>query len=288
MKYCYTLLLLCISLITATDRALAQQCPQPNFIQVDNLTGTTATMTWLPVTGAIGYSYGLTTTQTPPQNGVMTASTSVLLQGLTPNTFYCFYVQTRCNNGTSPWGYLCFYTNCINGTDSLAIKVMSMNSVAVTWTPFGANAEYECAITKDFTPPSTGSRITKDSILLEGLQPLTQYCFHLRAFCNSSSTYTDWHTECFTIPATGINNVSDNNIPAVYPNPAQNELNINLPELSSRHIITIKDITGRTVYNTQTESAENKANISDLANGMYIITISGKEYNSVQKVSVNK
>lgn len=288
MKYCYTLLLLCISLITAIDTARAQQCPQPNFIQVDNVTGTTATLTWLPVTGAIGYSYGITTSQTPPQNGVMTVSTSVLLQGLSPNTFYCFYVQTRCNNGNSAWGYLCFYTNCVNDGDSLAIKIMSESSVAVTWNPFGVNAEYECAITKDFTPPSTGSRITKDSILLEGLQPLTQYCFHLRARCNATNSYTDWHTECFTIPVTGINNIAGNNTPVVYPNPVQDELNIKLPELNSNHVIAIKDITGRTVYNTTTESVENKINTSDLANGMYIITISGKEYNSVQKVSVNK
>jgi hypothetical protein len=96
-------------------------CAPPNFLHfsVSNITATTATLEWNSndtlwniEVGLPGFSPG-TSTQVYSAFGV--ANSSYMVNGLSPNTQYEFYVQTVCDtNSVSDWGgSFAFTTKCL-------------------------------------------------------------------------------------------------------------------------------------------------------------------------------
>ena len=75
-------------------------------------------------------------------------------------------------------------------------------------------------------------------------------------------------------PKTGINNFSSEAAFSIYPNPANNILNI-ISE-NANELITISDISGKIVYSEKTSDKQSSINISQLSAGMYIIRIGSK------------
>ncbi len=75
----------------------------------------------------------------------------------------------------------------------------------------------------------------------------------------------------------GSNNLNDKFY--IYPNPAKTELNINAPQ-NDINEISISNLLGQVVTKSQNQ---NHINISDLPNGIYIITISRGQLNHTQK-----
>jgi hypothetical protein len=75
----------------------ASICPLPTVTPtMTNITSTTATLNWSGI--AAGYEYLITNAATAPTvAGTYTTATSVNLTGLTPNTYYCGWVRSRCS-----------------------------------------------------------------------------------------------------------------------------------------------------------------------------------------------
>ena len=63
---------------------------------------------------------------------------------------------------------------------------------------------------------------------------------------------------------------------SVYPNPSSEHLYVNLPDAQMDHL-QIKDILGRTVYTLGLEGRTGtiKIDLSDLNQGVYIVTVDG-------------
>jgi hypothetical protein len=82
----------------------------------------------------------------------------------------------------------------------------------------------------------------------------------------------------------GINYIDLSDKVSIYPNPAKEELNIDIMHLQILpENITITDIRGKLIYQSMQVSSHQKINISNFENGMYFIIISGKNCKSVFK-----
>ena len=73
----------------------------------------------------------------------------------------------------------------------------------------------------------------------------------------------------------------------IYPNPANDVLNISFSS-PSPVAIQLFDMTGRNIKSISTTIDHISMNVSDLNNGMYFCTITGKDFTSTRKILINK
>lgn len=290
MKY-HLYLLNILFILSLSFNATFAQCPAPDNISIQNITSRSAIFSFNPVASSTGYEYTISTTTTIPPNGVKTQHTNVLLQNLSPDTRYCIFVRTRCADGSySSWTENCFYTSCETISNSLlSLSVLSGTQFSAEWPHFGKTGIYEYGITTGNVPPTNGGSTTHNKVLGSNLTPGVEYCFHLRAICESTGSFTDWVTKCITMPvANSISSSGDKNSYSIYPNPVKDILYISLPTISEKHSITIKSITGQTVYQKEVSANEIVINTNDIAVGVYILHISGNRYNAAEKLIINR
>ena len=75
----------------------------------------------------------------------------------------------------------------------------------------------------------------------------------------------------------GIKSLISNDVEtSIYPNPAQNQVNIKIDEAFAFNNLNVQivDLTGRTVLDTQINSAMSTLNVEGLENGIYLVRIS--------------
>lgn len=249
---------------------------------------------WDAVKDAIGYSVAISTTETVPHAGNLTVDNNFLFNGLKPDQKYCVFVQTKCNdvdNPKSEWTKTCGTMPCTDeqpDITKLEIENEDPTKWQAQWTlDVSPGGRYDYALTVSEDEPNKGLKTLDTSVLLEGLKPSTKYCFHVRYYCPNSQTHTQWAVKCFTTPeASGINNIDTKNRINISPNPASKHVNISMPSIRSAHTVMVSDITGRVVYNLQTAGENTQLNTTDLTQGMYFIHVSGKEYNTTQKLLI--
>lgn len=85
----------------------------------------------------------------------------------------------------------------------------------------------------------------------------------------------------------GIHDVKNSGLLKVYPNPANDKLIVSLIKNSNSNIV-ITDVLGKKVKQIKTTELKTEINISDLQSGIYFITLTQENMNSVQKVIINK
>jgi uncharacterized protein with WD repeat len=75
----------------------------------------------------------------------------------------------------------------------------------------------------------------------------------------------------------GINDVDATIHASVYPNPTSDFINIDLDEkLNKDAVISLADMTGKTVFEVSTDAIASTINTSSFAKGMYTLTISSE------------
>jgi hypothetical protein len=84
----------------------------------------------------------------------------------------------------------------------------------------------------------------------------------------------------------GIKNISIDDLISIFPNPAQNLLNLRLDRFESAISYEMRDLTGRLVLNGVSASQEFSVDVSMLPSGPYFLEILSDYGRSVQKVSV--
>jgi hypothetical protein len=77
----------------------------------------------------------------------------------------------------------------------------------------------------------------------------------------------------------GLNDKNLNNKISIYPNPAKTELNLNASPNDTDEV-SISNLFGQILIKSKNK---NRIDISDLPNGIYIITVSGGQLNHTQK-----
>lgn len=80
------------------DSFMTHPCCEKPDVKVDQVTSTTARLSWAPIYTATGYEYAVSITDVPPPGGgLKTISNVVILQGLKPSQRYYYFVRSRCS-----------------------------------------------------------------------------------------------------------------------------------------------------------------------------------------------
>jgi hypothetical protein len=179
-------------------------CPEVDRLQVIDITATQATLKWNSVTGGSNFEYYVDTNPLPGGNAVeVTSNTSVTVKTLLNNVTYYAHVRTVCSPTTrSEWNTVEFKTECKAPTQStLIVKTSTTGSTTISWRSVLGAQGYQYVVSKDSTPPISGTATIDTSVVVTNLDPVTKYYIHVRSICEtgvqSGWITKDFSTNCF-------------------------------------------------------------------------------------------
>lgn len=210
----------------------------PKGIVITNVTATEADINWLPVFNPIGYQVVIKTLREAPSTSEWGSSSfpttnSLAASGLIEDTKYYVYVRSVCGVKDTSGYTLDSFTTLITCHDPvITVTGVTDSRAIISWTAIKTAAKYEYFLTKSDNPPAFGTDISKNSVLAPFLDAGTTYYVHVRAHCSSIYPNSNWVSAQFSTgwPA-GVNDVVSENGLAVYPNPAHDELTVQMLQL---------------------------------------------------------
>ena len=186
---------------TAYSFTTLTPCPNPTGLTANNVTTTTANLSWNTVAGALNYEYIVDQNPaTPAVPGTVTATASYNATGLSPSTTYYLHVRANCGTPNySAWVTSSFttLTPCPDPA-GLAANNITTTSADLSWNTIVTALNYEYIVDQNpATPAVPGTVTTTASYNVVGLTPSTTYYLHVRANCGTPN-YSAWVTSSFT------------------------------------------------------------------------------------------
>lgn len=294
-------------------------CTAPSGL-TSSVTTTGATVSWTAVSGASSYDvdYKLNTASTWTNAATATTSTSVTLSGLTSATLYDWRVRANCSSGSSSYTTAQFTTSSTtcasakdtstNGTISGAATIPFNTNITGLISPSGDIDNYKFVITTGGTATVTLTTLPFDYDLKVLNSSGTQLAISQAGSTTSESisrTYTagtyyaqvyGWNgansaTSCYTLKVQlGTASRGDDLITGdvqkvnVFPNPANNVVNINLTGYTGKSVVSMFDVNGRAVLQREVSTVNTQLDISALPAGVYMMRIR----NGAKEVSMMK
>jgi uncharacterized protein (TIGR02145 family) len=96
-------------------------------------------------------------------------------------------------------------------------------------------------------------------------------------YSEANEKYNGYSVRCVRDIGTGIDNINNRNEIKIYPNPAIDNINIDITNKNKTGTLTIYDLLGNIVLQHQIDKVQNVINVSSLKTGMYIIKISDSQ-----------
>lgn len=184
----------------------AGSCSTPVGVTTSNITQTTATWSWSPVSGAVSYSvqwrypggawYALP--------GGPWSNTSLNIAGLQPNTAYEWRVRANCPNGLySPWSVISAFTTLGNscGTPSGTFtNNITETSATFNWNSVSGAVNYtvQTRLLNGTWYDAPGGPVTATSLTLNIFNAYTTYQWRVRANCGNGQTSSWTYPLTFT------------------------------------------------------------------------------------------
>ncbi|MDZ4705721.1 MAG: zinc-dependent metalloprotease [Saprospiraceae bacterium] len=183
----------------------------------------------------------------------------------------CFAPENEIAYCTSfPSNGVIFYWNPVQGATQYKVQII-LN-------------DYACCHSGPQNAPLTYTT-TNNYLSLGGL---SRYCFSWRigVVCNGQTVWTEYH--CFrgcdategegpsiglTVPGQGTTAAAATVQPQIYPNPANDELNVVLPLDAKADLIKVVDLQGKVVFEQRNPEQHLKIDSSKLIAGMYAIQV---------------
>ena len=192
-----------------TFTTLSSSCAPPNVNLFTNgsVTGSSATMGWAAVSGAVSYNVKYAIRYSGNWITVNSTTTSKNVTGLTGSTWYEFQVQTVCSNGTSAYsssGIFQTTSSTLSLTRGPYLQLSTTSSIFIRWrTSIASNSKVVYGTTLGTYPysASNSTSSTEHTIQLTGLSTNTKYFYKI-----GSSTVTlqgDSSNYFYTNPAVG-------------------------------------------------------------------------------------
>ncbi|MDZ4679617.1 MAG: fibronectin type III domain-containing protein [Saprospiraceae bacterium] len=165
-------------------------CATPSGLSASAITGSTATLSWIAVSGAISYNIQWRPVGTTTWNSTTSSSTSIGITVLLATTPYEFQVQAVCSSGTGSFSASANFTtttqSCGTPTNLVATAITSSSTI-LNWTGVSGATSYNVRWRIFGTTTwSTGST-TNASLFISGLVTSTQYEFQVQAVCGAST-----------------------------------------------------------------------------------------------------
>ncbi|OJX39848.1 MAG: hypothetical protein BGO87_02500 [Flavobacteriia bacterium 40-80] len=299
--------------VTITIAATPSCAAPTNLVVTDNGNGSVTASWTAPATlPAIGYYIAVVPTgNTPAQADYFTAASSAttfttdtLKNGtaLADGSTYDVHVMAVCAHGAG--GYATPIQDDVTVTISSASCQDPANititdngnaSVNISWTApatIPQNGYYYAVVPQGTTPSVPNDYVNTSATsltninattLATGSAPLTggtTYTFHLRSFCfHGAGGYGNEFENDFTLTL-GVNDIHSE-ISGIYPNPAETTLTIDTK--AEEGIISIVDLTGKTIATSAIKGNSTTISVSDLPGGMYQVVLSTSNTTSVSK-----
>ena len=178
-----------------TFTTLGATCAQPTNVVVNNVSQTTATVTFTPATPApSGYEYVVSTSATEPTGtGNAVSGSPINLTSLMANTTYYVFIRSVCTGSVnSVWTTAVSFTTLANATcaqpTNVVVNNITQTTATVTFTPATpAPSGYEYVVsTSAAEPTAAGTTATGSPINLTTLEPGTTYYVFIRSVCTGS------------------------------------------------------------------------------------------------------
>lgn len=267
----------------------------PTDVNVDNITVTTARVSFTPAIAQTAWELDYEYAGHTPGTGthVTTTSDTVEISGLIGNKGYSIFVRAVCeNNIYSDWSIIKTFTTlpypCAPITN-IYVTDITHSSAQISWTPGAmSQSRWEVCFIKSSLPfPDNGVIVTNNPILpLVGLTPQTEYKLKVRALCND--LISDWSTEhVFSTIISGIEDEAKEDVEKViiYPNPTNGTINFKSENKEDITKVEIWSSLGELIYNSN--KLPETYTLINQTKGLFLVKIFTKDYIQVEKVVLN-
>ncbi|MBK7936882.1 MAG: fibronectin type III domain-containing protein [Lewinellaceae bacterium] len=268
-------------------------CNPPTGLANTNITASSATLSWTPVSDAANYTvqYKKNTSATWSTAGT-TSGSSYALSGLSAATGYNWQVKANCSGYS---GVASFSTlssgggggSACNPPSALNNNTVTAKTAAISWSPVSGASNYTLQI--KYASSSTWytlGTVSATQVTISGLQASTSYHWRVRPSC--STVYSA--AKLLTTPASLIGEEAEEiSVPVVsylqlYPNPAADHLNLEYTgDITTNTEIRVQDITGRMVLRQNCTQENQVLDVSRLQAGLYILSVTNGEKQVAQK-----
>jgi hypothetical protein len=172
------------------------KCSTPSGLSTSNITISSATANWSPVSGANSYNVDYKQSSSSSWINIASGTTSLSwnLSGLPASTSFDWRVRTNCSSGSSGYAQKTFSTLSQGGSCSaptgLSTSGITISSATANWSAVSGANSYDV----DYKQSSSGSWIniasgtTSLSWNLLGMPASTSFDWRVRANCSSGSS----------------------------------------------------------------------------------------------------
>ncbi|MBL7767213.1 MAG: fibronectin type III domain-containing protein [Chitinophagaceae bacterium] len=253
------------------------------------VTGTTVTPTWTQVTTpaygwySLQYSElgsGIWTSGGTSNNG----TSSKYLIGLTPNTNYEIQIRRHCSSQSAgDWSASEYFMtlNTCNTPTGVNMLNITGTSATIDWTAVTGASYYTTRYREASGPgPWITGTVGSNSKNISGLTTSTTYDVEVATNCPgylSDYSTTIQFTTLASRPA-AVNTLEEGNDISIYPNPARENLNVNLTLREAQEVVVkMMDISGRELKQIHAHAVAGQnaltLDVSNLANGLYNVQV---------------
>jgi hypothetical protein len=292
-------------------------CTVPTNLIASNITSNSATVSWTAVSGASSYTVQYKLSSATTWSSSTATTNSINLTGLNASSTYNVQVRSNCSSGSSSYSSAINFTTSSSSTSCPTDSYESNNtsSAAKTLSPGTTITAYICPagdidwykvsttstnknvkITLTNLPAdydlylynssltllskSENSGTTSETVKYNGAGAATYY---VRVIGYNNATSTSSYKLLATISSTAYRQANPDEeiilepVVSVYPNPANDFVNLQFLATHNETIIQIYDLSAKLVYLNQisTDLGENtiKINTEEFTNGMYLVKI---------------
>jgi hypothetical protein len=180
-------------------------CPVPTGLGANNITTISANIFWNVSGTTTDYTieYGPQGFTLGNGTNYPLTSTTATLTGLTPDTEYCYYVQSNCGasaDSSSGWaGPFCFTTiAACPAPNNLSVQNLSTTSATLNWQPGASETMWDVEWGfPGFMPgmseeEGSGTSNTTSDYYATGLNASAPYEFYVRAVCGGLDGNSNW------------------------------------------------------------------------------------------------
>ncbi len=269
-------------------------CDSPPYdVDVDEITRTTAQVSWTRREGQVNFDVDYGFVGHEPGEGVIanTNYDSITITNLTAGMSYSVFVRSVCSDVNSDWSVVkTFFTipPLCAPIDNIYVIAVEHSSAVISWTP-GSMLQntWEIAIAK-FTDdmPETGTIIRGNPTFYPiGLQSATRYKIRARAICENGYE-SDWSDDfLFTTLPSGLDEISSESIELeIYPNPSDGLIQFKTEDKNIDRI-EIWDSLGEIIY--QSNKIPETYAFEEGRKGVFLIRVYKGDSTKTKKVIIH-
>ncbi len=284
-----------------TTAACQPGCPTPGSLTSSNVTASGASLAWSPVATALSYIVRYRPVNSPvatPWISKATPANNITLSNLLCNTQYEWQVRSVCTSSSnvaslspfSPSAYFttaaCTGSSCATPTGLTAGPASSTNGMLLAWNVTGAQA-YNIRYRHANTLAWTNTTSATNSVVLTGLTGQSLYEWQVQGVCSSNTgttTLSAWSPSAYfttpsPMPLTPI--VEASRIVVFQEAASQQSVRLVLRNMMGQAVRSenLDVVTGLNQYTINTEG---------LANGLYVLEVTGEGSREAVKVYVQQ